>query len=145
MSEASAQVSVVADLRSDEVVVGGTPVAITPLKVGRIPAFRAADGERLLKLGVELPRELKAWEDAIVLGDGQLLSALAIATGLSREVIEDQTLDVIVRLVGRVAEANLDFFVQRLVPALADARRDLAGQMELAAVRLKHLMPAAST
>lgn len=145
MTEPRNQVSAVADLRSVVVEIGGKPITITPLKVGRIPAFRAAGGERLLALGAALPTDPAVWFATLSQDNGQLLDALSVASGVSRAEIDDLYPDVLVTLIAAVAEVNLDFFVQRLIPALAGARRDLAVQLGEAAVRMQRSMPAAST
>ncbi len=124
MSDAAAAgVSAVADLRVVDVQVGTVTLSIRPLTVGKIPAFRAAGGERLLNLALTLPREPSAWLDVIGEDNGRVLDALAVASGISRKAIEDLQLDELVRLIAAVAEVNLDFFAHRLAPALADARR----------------------
>lgn len=93
---------------------------IAPVKVKDLPAFLAA---------VEpIARELASGDILAALAKhaDRVIEATAIGAGVERAWLEAQTPDVLVDLAARVLEANADFFVRRVLPAIAAAAERLA-------------------
>ena len=98
--------------------VGGKELQIAPLKVRQLPAFvRIAKPliDELALVTVLGPLEIA---DLIGTHGEQLVEAAAVATGEPVLWIGALDLADFVDLVSAVVEANADFFVRRLVPAL---------------------------
>jgi hypothetical protein len=96
------------------------PTVIGPVKVKNLPAFLAA---------VEpIARDLAAGDilAALARHADALVTATAIGAGVERSWLEQQDADVLVDLAARVVEVNADFFVRRVLPAIAQAAERLA-------------------
>ncbi len=93
---------------------------ITPVKVKDLPAFLAA---------IEpIARELAEGDilAALARHADRLIEATAIGAGVEREWLEQQEVDTLVDLAARVLEANADFFVRRVLPAITQATERIA-------------------
>lgn len=103
----------------------GREIQIKPLKVGQLPAFARA----IKPLGgaIEaIATGTAALDVAMLLGmigdhGESVIEAVAVATGLSRDEINDATPDQLVELVVVVLKVNADFFKGRLTPAILAA------------------------
>lgn len=95
-------------------------IAITPVTVGDLPAFLAAIEPIAAEVASgDILGALMRHADAVI-------AATAIGARVERAWLEQQTPDVLVELAGRVLEANADFFVQRVMPALTAASERIA-------------------
>lgn len=95
-------------------------IAITPVTVGDLPAFLAAIEPIAAEVASgDILGALLRHADAVI-------AATAIGARVDRAWLEQQTPDVLVELAGRVLEANADFFVQRVMPALTAASERIA-------------------
>lgn len=95
-------------------------IAITPVTVGDLPAFLAAIEPIAAEVASgDILGALLRHADAVI-------AATAIGARVERAWLEQQTPDVLVELAARVLEANADFFVQRVMPALTAASERIA-------------------
>lgn len=95
-------------------------IAITPVTVGDLPAFLAAIEPIAAEVASgDILGALMRHADAVI-------AATAIGARVERAWLEQQTPDVLVDLAARVLEANADFFVQRVMPALTAASERIA-------------------
>lgn len=86
-----------------------------PVKVKDLPAFLRAIEPIMRELSRgDVMAALATQADAVI-------EATAIGAGIPRAELEESTVDVLVDLASRVIEVNADFFVQRVLPAIAAA------------------------
>lgn len=92
---------------------------ITPVKIKDLPAF--------LQACEPIFGALASGNLASVLSEHleELLTVTTIGAGVERSWLEEQTVDVLASLVMGVVEANLDFFVQGLLPRLTAVTEQL--------------------
>lgn len=93
---------------------------LQPVKVRDLPAFLAA---------VEpIARELAGGDlmGALVRQADRVIEATAIGAGVERAWLEAREADELVELAAAVMEANADFFVRRVMPALETATSRIA-------------------
>ncbi|NCC91691.1 MAG: hypothetical protein EOM10_00175 [Opitutae bacterium] len=102
--------------------------AIRPVKVRHLPAFLTACEPMAACL---MAGDVAG---AFVQHADNLITAVALGADVDRAWLEDQTADVLIDLAAQVMEVNIDFFVQTLLPKIAEA-----------ASRIEAVMPAGGT
>ena len=116
MSAAEAQTPIIVD---------GREVIIEPVRVGQLadfcrhlaPILTHIDPDNLNPAGLikTIGEAGEHWIDAVCIG-----------TGLDRETLDDETVDVLVQLTARVIEVNADFLVREALPVFEAAVGGLA-------------------
>lgn len=99
-------------MRSVEV--NGETIRVGPLKIGQIPAFLRAIAPVLRQLSspeIDWPHLLGQHGD-------DLLEALAIALGKSREWVDARSVDEAILLAAQVIEVNAEFLTRTVIPVL---------------------------
>lgn len=96
--------------------VHGTPIKVTPLTVGQIPAvMRALRGVDLARFSAG---DLDALGELLAdHGDG-VITAIAVAARQPEEVVAGLDLEEFLALLTVVVEVNADFFARRVAPAM---------------------------
>lgn len=89
---------------------------ITPLRVGELPSFARAIAPIARQIGAE-----PNWWNLLSQDGDAVIESLAIASRKPRDWVAALSLDEGVALAELVFEANVDFFIQRVVPLLTDA------------------------
>ncbi len=97
-----------------ELVIGGEPLIITPLRVGQMPAFLRAITPVMQQLGGDGIDWLALFGEH---GD-ELLTAVSIAVGKPRAWVDEQAADEAILLAAKVIEVNADFFTRTVMPKL---------------------------
>ena len=97
-------------------VIGGERLALTPLKVGDVPAFARAIQPAAVSLSAS-----PDWLKLLALHGEAVVEAVAIASRRPPEWVRDLEIDDAVRLAESVFEVNADFFIQRVLPSLTEA------------------------
>jgi hypothetical protein len=98
-------------------------IVVKPMKLGKLPAFARALGpisgdiEKMLAEGLSAGAVIKLVEGRF----GDVLEALQIASGATREALEESTLDQGMELLLAVLRANRDFFKGRAATVLRTA------------------------
>jgi hypothetical protein len=106
------------------VTVGGESLAITPLRIGELPAFTRA----LAPAVAEFRREGIDWLALFGLHGEAMLTALAVASRRPREWIEQLAADEAILLAATIIEVNSDFFARRVLPKVEAAMARLPAQ-----------------
>jgi hypothetical protein len=108
----------VLDPPEHSVTVAGQSITVRPLTIGQLPRFaRAIQPAAPVLAGFQDPDWL-----ALIAEHGEaLIAAAAVATGIESKEIESLAPDEFVLLCGIIFEVNVDFFVQRLGPAMERA------------------------
>ena len=57
------------------------------------------------------------------------IEAVSIATGIERDILNAQPVDVLIDVTARVVEVNLDFLIVRALPAFNDAAERISTQL----------------
>jgi hypothetical protein len=94
--------------------VAGEIIAISPLKVGQLPAFLRVISPVMAQLSQPQINWLALFGER---GD-DLLSAIAIAVRKPREWVDDLAADDALLLAAKVMEVNADFFTRTVIPKL---------------------------
>ena len=94
--------------------VAGETVAISPLKVGQLPAFLRVISPVMAQLSQPQINWLALFGER---GD-DLLNAIGIAVRKPREWVDDLAADDALLLAARVMEVNADFFTRTVIPKL---------------------------
>jgi hypothetical protein len=94
--------------------VAGESIAISPLKVGQLPAFLQVISPVMAQLSAPQINWLALFGEH---GD-DLLSAIAIAVKRPREWVDDLAADDALLLAAKVIEVNADFFTRTVIPKL---------------------------
>ena len=89
-------------------------IAISPLKVGQLPAFLRVISPVMAQLSQPQINWLALFGER---GD-DLLSAIAIAVRKPREWVDDLAADDALLLAAKVMEVNADFFTRTVIPKL---------------------------
>lgn len=97
--------------------IAGDTLALTPIRVGEVPALLAA----IKPIAPHLVNGDPDWLALLTEHGDAILDALAIAARRAREWVEALSLDDAVLLATALFEVNVDFFVQRVVPAIQSA------------------------
>lgn len=97
-----------------QLVIGGEPLAIQPLKVGQMPAFLRAITPVMQQLGCDGIDWLALFGEH---GDA-LLTAVSIAVGKPRAWVDELAADEAILLAAKVIEVNADFFTRAVMPKL---------------------------
>ena len=97
-------------------VIGGERLALTPLKVGDVPAFARAVQPVAASLSAS-----PDWLALLAEHGEAVIDAVAIASRRPPEWVTNLALDDAVRLAEAVFEVNADFFIQRVLPSLTEA------------------------
>jgi hypothetical protein len=97
--------------------IAGDTLALTPIRVGEVPALLAA----IKPIAPHLVNGDPDWLALLTEHGDAILDALAIAARRPREWVEALSLDDAVQLATALFEVNVDFFVQRVVPAIQSA------------------------
>lgn len=105
--------------------IAGAGLAITPIRIGEIPALLAAVRPFAHRLVDADPDWLALLADH---GDA-LLAAIAVASRRPKEWVDALALDDAIRLAAALFEVNADFFVQRVVPTIQHAAARINAQM----------------
>ncbi len=112
--------------------IGGDIIELTPLRIGELPALAKVIRPLAARLTLE-PDWL-----ALLSEEGELLlTVLAIVSRRPRKWVDQLALDDAIQLAQALFEANADFFVQKVVPALTrlagHLNRHLPGPMSSSA------------
>ena len=102
------------------IIVAGQEVIIEPVRVGQLadfcrhlaPILTHFEPDNLNPAGL-----IKAIGEA----GGHWIEAVCIGTGLTRETLDAETVDVLVQLTARVIEVNADFLVREALPVFEAA------------------------
>jgi len=94
--------------------VAGETIAISPLKVGQLPAFLRVISPVMAHLSQPQINWLALFGER---GD-DLLNAIGIAVKKPREWVDDLAADDALLLVAKVMEVNADFFTRTVIPKL---------------------------
>ena len=94
--------------------VAGETIAISPLKVGQLPAFLRVISPLMTQLSAPQINWLALFGER---GD-DLLTAIAIAVRKPREWVDDLAADEALLLAAKVMEVNADFFTRTVMPKL---------------------------
>lgn len=105
--------------------IAGVALAITPIRVGEIPALLAAVRPFAHRLVDGDPDWLVLLADH---GDA-LITAIAVASRRPQEWVAGLEMDDAIRLGAALFEVNADFFVQRVVPTIQHAAARINAQM----------------
>jgi hypothetical protein len=97
--------------------IAGDTLSLTPIRVGEVPALLAA----IKPIAPHLVNGDPDWLALLTEHGDAILDALAIAARQPREWVEALSLDDAVQLATALFEVNVDFFVQRVVPAIQSA------------------------
>lgn len=97
--------------------IAGDTLSLTPIRVGEVPALLAA----IKPIAPHLVNGDPDWLALLTEHGDAILDALAIAARRPREWVEALSLDDAVQLATALFEVNVDFFVQRVVPAIQSA------------------------
>lgn len=94
--------------------IAGEAISLKPLKVGQLPAF--------LRVISPVMKHLSAgeinWLELFGERGDDLLAAIAIAVGKSRDWVDDLAADDAILLAAKVIEVNADFFTRTVLPKL---------------------------
>jgi hypothetical protein len=117
--------------------VGGVDVVVKPLTIGQLPRFVRAIQPAMPQLSVDGDLD---WVTLVAEHGEGLIAAAAVATGLEPKDIEALPPDEFVVLCGTLFEANMDFFVRRLAPAMERVSDRIVAAMEAGTgeIRSKH-------
>lgn len=105
--------------------IAGVTLAITPIRVGEIPALLAAVRPFAHRLVDADPDWLELLADH---GDA-LITAIVVASRRPQEWVAGLAMDDAIRLAAALFEVNADFFVQRVVPTIQHAAARINAQM----------------
>jgi hypothetical protein len=94
--------------------VAGETIAISPLKVGQLPAFLRVIAPVMAQLSQPQINWLALFGER---GD-DLLNAIGIAVKRPREWVDDLAADDALLLAAKVMEVNADFFTRTVIPKL---------------------------
>ena len=94
--------------------VAGEIIAISPLKVGQLPAFLRVISPVMAQLSQPQINWLALFGER---GD-DLLNAIGIAVKKPREWVDDLAADDALLLAAKVMEVNADFFTRTVIPKL---------------------------
>lgn len=94
--------------------VAGEIIAISPLKVGQLPAFLRVISPVMTQLSQPQINWLALFGER---GD-DLLNAIGIAVKKPREWVDDLAADDALLLAAKVMEVNADFFTRTVIPKL---------------------------
>jgi hypothetical protein len=97
-----------------EVVIRGETLALSPLKVGQLPAFLRAISPAIQSL----TGDAIDWLALFGAHGEDLLSAIAIAVGKPQAWVDDLAADEALVLAAKVIEVNADFFTRTVLPRL---------------------------
>lgn len=99
---------------------GPAAADFAPVRVGDLPAF--------LRAIEPIVREIAAGDlvGALMRNADAVIEATAIGARVERAWLQEQSPDVLIDLAGRVLEANGDFFVRRVLPAINQAAERLS-------------------
>jgi hypothetical protein len=105
--------------------IAGAELAITPIRVGEIPALLAAVrpfAHRLVDADLD-------WLGLLADHGDALITAIAVASRRPQEWVAGLEMDDAIRLAAALFEVNADFFVQRVVPTIQHAAARINAQM----------------
>lgn len=116
----------VLDPPGHNVTIAGRTVSVVPLTIGQLPRFvRAIQPAAPLLAGGE---DIE-WLPLVAEHGEALIEAAAVATGIEVQDLEALAPDEFVLLCGAIFEVNVDFFVQRLAPAMERASDRMVAAM----------------
>ena len=94
--------------------VAGETIAISPLKVGQLPAFLRV----ITPVMAQLSQPQINWLALFGERGDDLLNAIGIAVKKPREWVDDLAADDALLLAAKVMEVNADFFTRTVIPKL---------------------------
>jgi len=97
--------------------IAGETLAITPIRVGEVPALLAT----IQPFADQLASAEPDWLAILSTHGTALLRTLALASRQSQDWIDALPLDAAIALATAIFEVNADFFVQRVKPAVQEA------------------------
>jgi len=136
--------------KARKVIVNGEEhtIAIRQIKTGKIPKLLRAVGPLLSVFqqtvkhakasGSKSLAELDLNELLILYGD-DVLEVLAILIDKPRAFVDELEIDDSTKLLGDAIEANLDFFIQRILPSLSEGIRLLLQEVQKRKSQLQEL------
>ena len=108
--------------QSVQLVIGGEPLAIQPLRVGQLPGFVRAISPVLHPLmgSSDMPGAGQGVDWLALLGShgDDLLAAIAIAVGKPRAWVDALAADEAILVAAKVIEVNADFFTRTVLPQI---------------------------
>ncbi len=105
--------------------IAGVELAITPIRVGEIPALLAAVRPFAHRLVDGEPD----WLELLADHGEALITAIAVASRQPQDWVAVLEMDDAIRLATTLFEVNADFFVQRVVPTIQHAAARINAQM----------------
>jgi hypothetical protein len=114
--------------RPQSLEVAGDTLALTPIRVGEVPALLAA----IKPIAPQLVSGDPDWLALLTDHAEAILDALAVAARRPREWVEGLALDEAVQLATALFEVYADFFVQRIAPAIQNAAARIEGRVQAA-------------
>lgn len=105
--------------------IAGVELAISPIRVGEIPALLAAVRPFAHRLVDGEPD----WLELLADHGEALIKAIAVASRQPQDWVAALAMDDAIRLATTLFEVNADFFVQRVVPAIQHAAARINAQM----------------
>lgn len=114
-----------------EVVVGGEVITVTPIKVRELMAFAQAVSP-ILKMLNEADQDWAGLNVSTLLMNHTEAVIRTVAIGIRRDIefINDLGIDELVKLSNAVIEVNVDFFIQRVLPAIRQGFGRIASMAE---------------
>lgn len=112
-----------------EVTIGGEKIIVTPIRMGKLQAFTKA----LEPIFGEVTAAISGNADmlhVIAHQTSEMIDAVSIGSGLSRERIEELLPDEFLDLASAVLMANADFFARRLLPRVSITLAQIKQQVE---------------
>jgi hypothetical protein len=97
---------------------------IRPIKFGQLHQVIELLGPALAELGGATPGH-----ELLARHAGRLVPLVALLTGAERKWLEDLDLDEVAPVIAALVEANADFFVNRMAPALESAVSQISGRL----------------
>ena len=111
------------------VTIGSESITVTPIRMGKLQAFTHAL-EPIFGKVMEAIQGDADMLHVIAHHTGNMIDAVSIGTGLSRERIEELLPDEFLDLASAVLMANADFFARRLLPRVSATLSQVKQQVE---------------
>ena len=110
--------------------VAGEDITIEPVKVGQLAKFCRHLEPILDHIKPDADMLSPTALVELVAGAGDdWIEAISIATGLERDTLNAQPVDVLIDITAKVVEVNLDFLIVRVLPAFNAAAERISSQL----------------
>lgn len=107
------------DPRLQRISIDGVEYIIRPIAMGDFPALMTEGGAAIDVL-LDASGTNVNWRGLLVTHNAQVIAAVAIAARIPREVVAGLGGEAFIQLASIVLALNMDFFVQRVRPALGN-------------------------